>query len=44
MDGDALIPTITGFAHVMAEGRLVFDERDLFARGIDLNANVNNGA
>ncbi|WP_244829713.1 MULTISPECIES: 4-hydroxyproline epimerase [unclassified Caballeronia] len=29
-----IVPTITGFAHVMGEGRLVFDERDPFARGI----------
>ncbi|WCM24172.1 4-hydroxyproline epimerase [Paraburkholderia bryophila] len=32
--GDAVIPTITGHAHIMAEGRLCFDERDPFAWGI----------
>jgi 4-hydroxyproline epimerase len=37
MHGDTLIPTITGHAHVMAEGRLVFDARDPFARGIPLH-------
>jgi 4-hydroxyproline epimerase len=36
--GETLVPTITGFAYIMAEGRLVFDARDPFARGIDLNA------
>ncbi len=35
MDGDRLIPTITGYAHVMGEGRLVIDERDPFAWGIE---------
>lgn len=34
MDGDRLIPTITGYAHIMGEGRLVIDERDPFAWGI----------
>jgi 4-hydroxyproline epimerase len=32
--GDALIPTITGHAHIMAEGRLCFDATDPFAQGI----------
>ncbi|WP_179712316.1 4-hydroxyproline epimerase [Paraburkholderia bryophila] len=32
--GGAVIPTITGHAHIMAEGRLCFDERDPFAWGI----------
>jgi len=32
--GDALIPTITGHAHIMAEGRLCFDPTDPFAQGI----------
>jgi 4-hydroxyproline epimerase len=40
LDGGALIPTITGFAHVMAEGRLVFDERDPFRLGIPLQSNA----
>ena len=31
--GDALIPTITGHAHIMAEGRLCFDATDPFAQG-----------
>jgi 4-hydroxyproline epimerase len=34
LDGDALVPTITGYAHVMGEGRLVFDERDPFMKGL----------
>jgi 4-hydroxyproline epimerase len=34
VEHDALIPSITGHAYIMAEGRLVFDERDPFARGI----------
>jgi 4-hydroxyproline epimerase len=34
IDGDALVPTITGYAHIMGEGRLVFDERDPFMLGI----------
>ena len=34
IDGDALVPTITGYAHIMGEGRLVFDERDPFKLGI----------
>jgi 4-hydroxyproline epimerase len=33
-DGASVIPTITGHAHIMAEGRLCFDERDPFAWGI----------
>ncbi|WP_176057532.1 4-hydroxyproline epimerase [Paraburkholderia sp. BCC1876] len=33
-DGGSVIPTITGHAHIMAEGRLCFDERDPFAWGI----------
>jgi 4-hydroxyproline epimerase len=32
--GDALIPTITAYAHIMAEGRLCFDATDPFAQGI----------
>ncbi|WP_228876192.1 4-hydroxyproline epimerase [Paraburkholderia saeva] len=32
--GDTVIPTITGHAHIMAEGKLCFDERDPFAWGI----------
>lgn len=32
----AIVPTITGQAHVMAEGRLCFDARDPFANGIRL--------
>lgn len=31
---DTVIPTITGHAHIMAEGKLCFDERDPFAWGI----------
>ncbi|WP_044042722.1 4-hydroxyproline epimerase [Caballeronia insecticola] len=34
IDGDTLVPTITGYAHIMGEGRLVFDERDPFVHGI----------
>ncbi|WP_087736991.1 4-hydroxyproline epimerase [Paraburkholderia piptadeniae] len=33
-DVPAVIPTITGHAHIMAESRLCFDERDPFAWGI----------
>jgi 4-hydroxyproline epimerase len=33
-EGASVIPTITGHAHIMAEGRLCFDERDPFAWGI----------
>ena len=33
-DGVSVIPTITGHAHIMADGRLCFDERDPFAWGI----------
>jgi 4-hydroxyproline epimerase len=33
-DGVRVIPAITGRAHIMAEGRLCFDERDPFAWGI----------
>ena len=32
--GQAVIPTITGHAHIMAEGRLCFDDTDPFAWGI----------
>jgi 4-hydroxyproline epimerase len=32
--GQAVIPTITGHAHIMAEGRLCFDNTDPFAWGI----------
>jgi 4-hydroxyproline epimerase len=32
--GQAVIPTITGHAHIMAEGRLCFDPTDPFAWGI----------
>ncbi|SAL22439.1 hydroxyproline-2-epimerase [Caballeronia peredens] len=38
IDHDALVPTITGYAHIMGEGRLVFDERDPFVRGIGAGA------
>jgi 4-hydroxyproline epimerase len=35
LDGvTAIVPTITGHAHIMAESRLCFDERDPFAWGI----------
>jgi 4-hydroxyproline epimerase len=34
LDGDKIIPTITGEAWVMAEGVLIVDERDPFASGI----------
>jgi len=30
----SVVPTITGHAHIMAEGRLCFDERDPFAWGL----------
>jgi 4-hydroxyproline epimerase len=33
-DGSTIVPTITGHAHIMSEGRLCFDERDPFAWGI----------
>jgi 4-hydroxyproline epimerase len=33
-DKVAVIPVITGRAHIMAEGRLCFDDTDPFARGI----------
>jgi 4-hydroxyproline epimerase len=33
-DGATVVPTITGRAHIMSEGRLCFDERDPFAWGI----------
>jgi 4-hydroxyproline epimerase len=33
-DGATIVPTITGHAHIMAEGRLCFDGRDPFAWGI----------
>ncbi len=32
--GATIVPTITGHAHIMAESRLCFDERDPFAWGI----------
>ncbi|WP_323123396.1 4-hydroxyproline epimerase [Burkholderia alba] len=32
----AIVPTVTGRAHIMAEGRLCFDPADPFARGIRL--------
>jgi 4-hydroxyproline epimerase len=32
--GHRVVPTITGHAHIMAEGRLCFDESDPFAWGI----------
>jgi 4-hydroxyproline epimerase len=34
LDGDKIIPTITGEAWVMAEGTLLMDERDPFGNGI----------
>jgi len=34
LDGDKIIPTITGEAWVMSEGTLIVDERDPFAIGI----------
>jgi 4-hydroxyproline epimerase len=34
LDGDKIVPTITGEAWVMAEGVLIVDERDPFASGI----------
>ena len=34
IQGEAIIPTITGEAWVMAEGQLLVDERDPFANGI----------
>jgi len=33
-DGVTVLPTITGHAYIMAEGRLCFDERDPFAWGL----------
>jgi 4-hydroxyproline epimerase len=33
-DGMSVVPTITGHAHIMAQGRLCFDERDPFAWGM----------
>jgi 4-hydroxyproline epimerase len=33
-DDATVVPTITGHAHIMAEGRLCFDERDPFAWGL----------
>ena len=33
-DGATVVPTITGHAHIMAEGRLCFDEHDPFAWGL----------
>ncbi len=34
LDGDKIIPTITGEAWVMSEGKILVDERDPFANGI----------
>ena len=34
LDGDKIIPTITGEAWVMAEGAILVDERDPFGSGI----------
>jgi 4-hydroxyproline epimerase len=34
LDGDRIIPTITGEAWVMSEGTILVDERDPFANGI----------
>lgn len=34
LDGDKIIPTITGEAWVMSEGTILVDERDPFGRGI----------
>ncbi len=34
LDGDRIIPTITGEAWVMAEGTILVDERDPFGKGI----------
>ena len=34
LDGDKIIPTITGEAWVMAEGTILVDDRDPFAKGI----------
>ncbi len=34
LDGDRIIPTITGEAWVMSEGTILVDERDLFGNGI----------
>ena len=34
LDGDKIIPTITGEAYVMSEGTLLVDERDPFGSGI----------
>ena len=34
LDGDKIIPTITGEAWVMAEGTILMDERDPFGKGI----------
>ena len=34
LDGDKIIPTITGEAWVMAEGTILVDERDPFGKGI----------
>ena len=34
LDGDMIIPTITGEAWVMAEGTILVDERDPFGKGI----------
>ena len=34
LDGDKIIPTITGEAWVMAEGMILVDERDPFGKGI----------
>jgi 4-hydroxyproline epimerase len=37
LDGEKIIPTITGEAWVMAEGMILVDERDPFGTGISLN-------
>jgi len=36
VDGDKIIPTITGEAWVTAEGVILVDERDPFGKGISL--------
>jgi 4-hydroxyproline epimerase len=38
LDGDKIIPTITGEAWVMSEGAILVDERDPFGSGISLNS------
>jgi 4-hydroxyproline epimerase len=34
LDGDKIIPTITGEAWVMSEGTILVDKRDPFGKGI----------